>query len=346
MFAALVTLACVAGGPQLITKANIAPLKPVNGRLLTQHAGEKEGKVAIAPHRQHGKKVSFGKSANIHRAAYECTYSDLNYEDYGTDTWFCITTNDQAYKFYFDIKKPMYDIHVNQTYTLDDCDPSFTYVSDNTTYEMMWLEDLSIVFRNILGGGLAMEAQCTTKKGDSFHLTYEPLVLPDTFTEVAVGNLELRLTDFIKENSLFQFTGLNDVYDLGICVATDNKVEGNWTYDDLDKGYTYLYKEGKELRLCNVEMQVASLGEHNYHVDAKMYSYDGNVYVINQDYIEPTLENTAEIVATNLKIDDSMFDIYKGFYGYGLADITASNEEYTITLLCLLRWSDVRDVLS
>ncbi len=333
LLAVLATLTCVAAGPQFAKRANVTKATPVHGRHLTAQAAQKPAKVAIAPASKPSQKLANGKISRIRRAAaYEYTYNVCDYEGFETDTWFSITTSDEAYKFYFDILLPESALEVGKTYTLDDCDPYFTYLSNNTTYEMIMFTDLSLVLSKDTDGRFVVDAQCTAENGDTYHLTYAPLEYPETFTEVEVGDVDIRLLDYVEEQNVFQFMATNDVYDLGICVETDLGIEGHWTTADLLEGdYTYIYKNSKTIKLCDVTMDVTSLGGHNYHIDAKMYSFDGNVYLVKGDYIEPTQQNTADIVATNLKLDDEMFEIYKGFYGYGLADITASNDEYTIT---------------
>lgn len=329
LFAAIASLASVAAETQFVKR----DVTPIQLRHITPLSGQKTGKVAITPSRQHGQKIALGNTSVLRRSAasYECTYSDCHYEDYGYDTWFSITTNDEAYKFYFDLLMSASAIEVGKTYTLADCDPSFTYLSDNATYKMYMFSDLALVFDKDAENNLVVDAQCTIESGDVYHLKYAAQEVPETFTDVEITDVDLRFFDFTKESQLFQFTGKNDVYDMGICIKSNSKIEGSWTMDDTDARYTYLKKYNQNVKLCNITLQVTSLDANNYHIDAKMYSYDGNVYIINRDYVEPTLQNTASIVATDLNIDEDQFEFYKGMYGYGLADITASNDEYRIT---------------
>lgn len=338
LFAAIATLVSVAAPSQFVKKTNIKYANPVQVRHITPQSGQKPAKVAIAPastapFRMYGQTAAIGKASGIRRAHanYECTYSECTYEDYGSDTWFSITTNDEAYKFYFDLRMSASAIEMEKTYTMADCDPSFTYLSDNTTYQMTPFTDLALVFSKDAEGDLILEAQCTTEDEDVYHLKYVPQEIPETFTDVEVSDIPIRFYDFTKESNLFQFTGKNDVYDIGLCVKSKSEIEGSWTKNDMDATYTYLKKGDKNVKLHDITLQVKSLGANNYHIDAKMYAYDGNVYIINHDYIEPTLQNTAAIAATNLQVDEDQFEFYKGMYGYGVADITASNDDYMIT---------------
>lgn len=334
LFLALMTLVSASAGPKFVKSANVTKTTTLRGQRITPQSGQKPAKVAIAPTKQHGQKMAFGTKLNIQRAQqnYECTYNECTYEDYGSDTWFSITTSDNAYKFYFDILLSASAIQEGETYTMADCDPSFTYISDNTTYKMIQLSDLSLQFTKDEQGKLLVEATCiTAEENDTYHLKYAEQVRPETFTDVQVEGLNIRLLDFAKTDGLFQFTGKNDDFDLGIAIKTKGDIVGEWTTADLLAGnYTYLYKEGKMLKLCDVELQVSSLGDHNFHINAKMYAYDGNAYVINADYVEPTKQNEVSIKATDLKVSDEMFDFFMGLYGYGLADITASNDDYSI----------------
>lgn len=335
LLVALMTLVSANAGPKFVKSANITKTTIVRGQRITPQSSQKPAKMAIAPTRQHGQKLAFGTSKlNIQRAQqmYECTYSECTYQDYGSDTWFSITTSDEAYKFYFDVLYPAAAIEEGVTYTMADCDPSFTYISDNKTYKMIQLSEVALQFSKDEQGKLLVEATCiTAEENDTYHLKYAELVRPETFTDVQVEGLDIRLLDFAKTDGLFQFMGKNDVYDLGIAIKTRGNIVGKWTTADLLEGnYTYIYKEGKTLKLCDVELEVSSLGDHNFHINAKMYAYDGNAYIINADYIEPTKQSTASIKATDLKVSDEMFDFFMSLYGYGLADITASNDDYII----------------
>lgn len=333
LFAVLMTLVSVAAGPKFVGKANITRMTLNQRHHLTARSGEKLAKVAMAPQKMHGKRIAIGNASKIKNAptSYELTYSVCNYDGYEADTWFSITTTDEAYKFYFDILVPESELVEGKTYTLADCDPDFSYISDNTTYAMIKLSDLALTLSKGTDGKFLVEATCISKDGDTYHLTYKALERPETFTDVVINDLPIRFYDFTKASGLFQFTGKNDVYDFGICVVSKSAIEGKWETADLNQTYTYLSKDGKNLKLCDESLEVTAIGKKQYHIVAKMYCYDGNVYIVEGDYVEPTVKNTATIVATDLKIDDQMFDIYKGFYGYGVADITASNDDYTIT---------------
>ncbi len=330
--AALAAFASTEAAPQLIKKAD---LMPMHGRQLTEHTWQKPAKVAAPATtlKQHEMQAKLAKPSRAKAEAYEYTYDQATYSDYGSDVWFTITTSDNAYKFYFDILGSEAELEMGKVYTMDDCDQSFTYLSDNNTYAMIRFQDLSLVL-SMDDDQLLVDANCTTVNGDTYHLYYQPLEYPESFTEVAVGDLDIRFKNFTQTMGAFQFTGESSEYDLGLCMASDGQIEGSWTTADVFEGlnnYTYLYRNGQEIRLCDVEMQVASLGANNYHVDARMYGYDGNVYILNHSYVEPTPQLIADFVATNLTLDDSMFDLYMMFYGYGIAEISASNDQYAIS---------------
>ena len=331
--AALATLMSAEAAPQFVKKANVAALKPALSHQITERGAQKPAKISEATLKQHGLQVSLAQPRRAKAEAYEYTYDVMSLSGYDTDTWFNITTTDQSYIFYFDILCTVFDLEVGKVYTMDDCDPSFTYLSNNTTYSMTKFQDVAIEF-SWADDMMVLEANCTTVDGDTYHLYYKPLERPETFTEVAVSNLDMRFKNFTATQGVFQFTGENDEYDLGIAIASDGQIEGSYTTEDIFgelNEYTYLNMGTKVIKLCDVEMQVASLGANDYHVEAKLYAYDGNVYVVNQDYVEPTVQNTVDVVATNLKLDDSMFEMFKAFYGYGMAEVTAWNDEYTVS---------------
>lgn len=336
LFAALVTLVCMAAGPQFVKKANVTKMAPAHMLHITPQSGLKPGKVALTPSKLQARKMAFGKTSKVQQSAqaqtYELTYSELTWEDYGYgDTWFNILTNDEDYRFFFDILKSETALETGKTYTMADCDPDFTYLQDNNTFARIPFTGLELVLSKDAAGKYIVEAQCTSEDGSTYHLKYAPVVRPETFNEVTLNDMNLRFYDFTRASKLFQFTAKDDVYDFGLCVNSDSKIEGTWATADMNMNYTYLKKNNKNLKLWDVELKVSAIGGKNYHVEAKMYAYDGNVYIINRDYIEPTKQNAASIVATNLSIDEDMFDVYKDWYGYGLADITASNDDYSIS---------------
>lgn len=265
----------------------------------------------------------------------ESPYDEWAIQDYGSDQWFNAIDLQKEHWFYFDVFGSLYSIQMGKEYTLNDMDAEYTYVQDIYTFEKDFITEVTFVpgdYGNPLPG---FEAWCTTESGASYHVFYQAPEVPEEFTEVEVGELtSVNLKDLTATQGVFQIVGENASYDFAIAVKSEGQIEGTYTIDDIHglNNYTYINEGVEDINLYSAEMTVTKIaGGNNYHFDAKLWGYNGKLYLISGDYIEPTAEKTVDITATDLVIDDSVFDMYKDFMGYGVATISASNNDYYIS---------------
>lgn len=331
--AAFAMLMSVDAAPQLVKGPKTADLKPVH-RMLSDRAPQKpaiEKKAAKLTDR----KAALNGIRRAKAEVMECTYDTFSAEDYGTDTWFQCTTSDGVYKFAFNPLVPMSELEIGHVYTIDEMWLDYTYVQEVATYSTSFMVETAFELLYTEEGKMVFDCLCTDENGQEYHVYYKPLERPETFTEVELGEFTPMLKDFTATLGAFQFVCENSENYFAVCIASDGQIEGSYTTADLYgeiNNYTYLYTGGGyvETKLCDVEMEVVSLGANNYHMDVKLYSYDGNVYVGGGDYIEPTAENKVTVAASNLVVNTADWDLYMMFFGYGVADFSASNGEYKL----------------
>lgn len=331
LLVAMITVICMTAAPQrLVTKS-----KQIKPDLKFERT------IDALPNKAVVKKQSkaFGKSVvpvnRMHKAeagVIECTYDAINYQEYSTDVWFYPVTSDGTYQFYVDILGTMDEIEPGKVYGMDDVDPEYTYVKVVEDASRSFVADLACVFKEASDGTLVFDLECTTEDGKSYTLTYKELEIPTEFTEVKLDEpTKTELRDFTSTDGMFQFICSNADYDYAFTIVSDG-VAGEYTTEDVYglNQYTYLYNGETQIRLCGIEVAMTSLGDNDYHFEGKLYAYNGNAYVVSGNYIEPKAKEFVDIKATNLEIDDSMFDLYQMFVGYGVATLTASNDEYTL----------------
>lgn len=269
-------------------------------------------------------------------AAIDLTYDELSISDFGSDVWFIATTSDGSMKVYMNPAVPMSDLEFGKVYTADDMLMDYTYIWDYTLGEYVYLSSVEFVLEENDLYGMVFDANVVSEDGQEYHAYYKALEVPTEFTEVAMGEMtSVRLSNFIEDLGSFQFVFNNDEYAGGLCFEAA-QVAGTYTeadcYGALNQ-YTYLTADGgyTQVKLCAVEAEITEAGENIYNINAKLYGYDGNVYLLDAKYAEPKPEKTASIVASNLIVDTSSFDLYWAYYGYGLATIYASSDEYEIS---------------
>lgn len=333
LFAAMIAVVCINAQGQLVSNpVKVQPDRKFE-RTINEHFGMKPSTT------KRPMTISQNAASRMHKAAaetIECPYDEWAIQDYGSDLWFNAIDLQKEHWFYFDPLVSLYSIQMGKEYTLKDMDAEYTYVQDLTTYEKDFITEVTFIpceYENKPIPGF--EAWCTTESGASYHVFYKEPEAPAEFTEVNIGTMTtVGFKNLTATQGVFQFTGDNGFYDFGITISSPGKVEGTYTLKDVYglNNYTYLNAGIDEIKLCDVEMTITKLTKPNdYHFDAKLYSYDGNVYIFSGDYVEPVVEQTVNITATNLDINDSSFDLYQMYYGYGVATIDASNSDYSIT---------------
>lgn len=330
--AALTFVMGASAAPQFASFAKADKLMPkqrVLGHTPAKIAAQKTDKAIMAS------SLTTFANRKAQAAAYELTYDELSIGDYGTDVWFRATTSDGAWAIAINPNVPMDQLEMGKVYGLDDMLLDYTYITDAQTYEYYFPASIEFVLEENEMYGMVFDANMVAEDGTEFHASYKPLEVPAEFTEVEMDEVTLRLKDFREDLGAFQFTFDSEEYGGALCIASTTEIAGTYTVADVYgalNSYTYLYVNGGmvEAKLCNFEAEITSLGANDYAINAKFYSYNGNVYVMNAQYVEPKAEKAVSITANDLKVDDSAFDLYMLYYGYGLVSITASNDNYGI----------------
>lgn len=336
LFVAMIAVMCMTAAPQQLV-SNAMKVHPDRKfeRTISSRMGVKPifGKQANA----FGMRaVPVRKSNKAVADVIECPYDEWAIQDYGSDLWFNCIDIQKEHWFYFDPLVSLYSIQMGKEYTLDDMDADYTYVQDLVTFEKDYITEVTFIPAEYEGKPIpGFEAWCTTESGASYHVYYQAPEVPTEFTEVQVGALNtVGFKDLTKTQGVFQIVGANDFFDFGITIKSQEQIEGHYTLDDVHglNNYTYINDGLEDVNLCDVEMTVTKLARNgDYHFDAKLYGYNGKLYIISGDYVQPTVEKTVDITATNLMIDDSAFDLYKDYAGYGVATLMVSNSDYYIT---------------
>ncbi|MCQ2342396.1 MAG: hypothetical protein MJZ75_02735 [Paludibacteraceae bacterium] len=153
-------------------------------------------------------------------------------------------------------------------------------------------------------------------------------IVPVDTAEVELSNIEL--VDYTTDSSepWFQIVGDNAGYPGGVyvCVNT-NSLTGTFANADIDLDYSGLFIDDEDgIYPVEANGKVTKSG-NTYTYDFYLIDVDEHCYHVYGDFTIPVVESTVDFVATNLVIDDSYFDLYMAFMGYGVFSINASNAE-------------------
>ncbi len=308
----------VSAAPQLMKKAT--PFKPAFENKLTKNAGQK-----IAAPGEAFKLNNATTSAKRAKAeVIESTYDEIQVQDYGTDTWFIATSSDGAYRWYVNPEVPMTEIEFGKVYTMDDMLVDYTYCVDNANGTYFDFASIECVITE----DWKMDCNVVAEDGSQYHVYYKALELPEELTDFELPEMnQVTLSDFISSMGVFQFQGFGDEYEFGLCFESP-VIEGSYDENDCYGGfqYTYVIDHGVKVKLFAVEADITKLNDTDYSLEAVYCAYNGTRYILHSAFIAPTVKNTESIVASNLIVDDSMFDTYLMFFGYGVIEATASDD--------------------
>ncbi len=257
-------------------------------------------------------------------------YSGTYYEEDG-DWYGKLTVDDDNY-FRFDILTgegatfPVAD----KTYTLDDMLSNYTYAYING--EKVNCVDATFTYsKDEQTGKEKIVAQMICNNFVNYNITYTTPERPTEFTDVPVTMTKVKIYDFCQTEGAFQVVGVNEDGDEAAIALRSNQIPGTYTlediYDELDE-YNYIYIAGKQKKLCDVEATItATQPEGSYAITANLYSFDGNKYIVNMDYIIPQVKDTIDVVCTDLEIQPiSFWGFILGYY------LSASNDDYSLAL--------------
>ncbi len=323
---AVLTLVMGASAAPQLRQAVKAELKPTMEHKLTVRPLQK----LAAPDAIFKATANADSQLRAKAEVIESTYDEIRVDDFGTDVWFQATSTDGAYKWYVNPNVPMAQLEFGKVYTMHDMVVDYTFGVDARGY--FDFASLECVLSND-NGKITMDCNIVADNGQEYHVYYKPIDIPTEATEIEVGEMsQVQLTDLTAELGAFQFEMFNADYQLGLCFASTGQIAGSYTTADLygDFQFTYVFDHGTETKLYDVEATITSIGEDEYAIAAKLYAYDGNIYIVDTQFVPPTAQHAETITATNLEVDDSMIATFMAYYGYGVFTSTASNDEHTV----------------
>ena len=217
------------------------------------------------------------------------------------------------------------------TFTEDNCIMDYTgmYIYDEEGYyTLVRFAEVDIVVTDD-ENGLALNAELLSTDNVLYVVSafIAPLPEPKATVELAYANATLE--DGTRSSGTFQFWGdENGVY-TSILLASE-QVEGEYNRFDMYVAYAnyIMFVDGADTTFVDfLDLNAVVTKEGKiYNLVADALGSDTIMYHITMSYTKPDPTDTIDIVATNMVVDE--FE----FLGMVFCIITASNEEYTVTL--------------
>ena len=124
-------------------------------------------------------------------------------------------------------------------------------------------------------------------------------------------------TDAVAEEGWWQIMGANEAYDFSISNVNTTEAAGVYTIDDLDADYSYIsiYGEKDTTKVAFVDgsVTVAVSAEGIVTVNGTLVGSDGNNYIFNLTYKDPTAEKTVNVAVPEWQLVDDYVD-YLGLF--------------------------------
>lgn len=250
------------------------------------------------------------------------------YED-TQDWWMAVIDETGTYRLDFDYVVPVENFA--GTYTIEDLDLSYSYLTtiDEEGYKK-YVDYVSAEFTvtdNAEGKSLVANVLC--EDSVRYLVTAVELPLPEAKDTVELAYTNGHLEDGTRSSETFQFwADENGVY-TSLLIASE-QVEGEYTEKDMYADYAnyIMFVDGTDTTFVDflgLNLTVTK-EDQTYFADAYALGVDTIMYHITMSYTKPAPADTIDIVATNMVIDE--FE----YWGMYFCTITASNEEYTVTL--------------
>ena len=217
------------------------------------------------------------------------------------------------------------------TYNIDNLDLNYSYLTiydedRNKTYVNYVEADFTV---SVTEEGKFLTANLLCENGIRYLVTAEELPLPEPIGNAELAYTNATLEDGTRSSETFQFwADENGVY-TSFLIASD-EVVGEYTQDDMYVAYAnyIMFVDGIDTTFVDFlgfDMAITKEGQ-TYNLVADALGSDTIMYHITMSYTKPAPTDTIDIVATNMTIDE--FE----FWGMYYCTITASNEEYEVTL--------------
>lgn len=250
------------------------------------------------------------------------------YED-TQDWWMAVIDETGTYRLDFDYVVPVENFA--GTYTIEDLDLNYSCLTtiDEEGYKkyVNYVSAEFTVTDNAEGKSLVANVLC--EDSVRYLVTAVELPLPEAKDTVELAYTNGHLEDGTRSSETFQFwADENGVY-TSLLIASE-QVEGEYTEKDMYADYAnyILFVDGTDstfVDFLGLNLTVTK-EDLTYFADAYALGVDTIMYHITMSWTKPAPADTIDIVATNMAIDEFEFlDMY-------FCTITASNEEYTVTL--------------
>ncbi|MBQ8386021.1 MAG: hypothetical protein IJX48_01040 [Paludibacteraceae bacterium] len=217
------------------------------------------------------------------------------------------------------------------TFGIDDLDLDYSYLTiydtDGTKTFVDYVEAEFTV--TVTEDSKFLEANLLCEDSIRYLVSVAELPLPEAKDTVELAYTNGHLEDGTRSSETFQFwANENGVY-TSFLIASD-EVVGEYTQDDMYVAYAnyIMFVDGIDTTFVDflgLNLTVTK-EDQTYFADAYALGVDTVMYHITMSYTKPAPTDTIDIVATNMTIDE--FELF-GMY---FCTITASNEEYEVTL--------------
>ena len=217
------------------------------------------------------------------------------------------------------------------TFTEDNCIMDYTgmYIYDEEGYyTLVRFGEVDIVVTDD-ENGLTLHAELLSTDNVLYVVDAYIAPLPEPKATVELAYANATLEDGTRTSETFQFwADENGVY-TSILLASE-QVEG--VYDKFDMYVAYanyiMFVDGADTTFVDfLDLNaVVTKEDKTYKLVADALGSDTIMYHITMSYTKPAPTDTIDIVATNMVVDE-----YE-FFGFYICEVSASNDEYTVTL--------------
>ena len=217
------------------------------------------------------------------------------------------------------------------TFTEDNCIMDYTgmYIYDAEGYStIVRFAEVDIVVTDD-ENGLTLHAELLSTDNVLYIVDSHIAPLPEPKATVELAYANATLVDGTRSSSTFQFWGNENGVYTSILLASD-QVEGE--YDKFDMYVDYanyiMFVDGTDttfVDFLDLNAVVTKEGQ-TYNMVADALGSDTIMYHITMSYTKPAPTDTIDIVATDMVVDE--FE----FYGMVFCTVSASNDEYKVTL--------------
>lgn len=261
------------------------------------------------------------------KTAHNITIDEFRSTYYPADNdWYVVLYDvNGVYGFAFDI---VADTLVwGHTYTLADMLADYTEAVNLTTEEEAFATAATFVYGKDAQGLEYVNATMTDENGDTYTITYQEPAIPEATDTIALTMTQVHLVDAIASEGAFQFSGVTADGNYSAAVAFNaTSLVGTFTDNDAFMDATFIEGPAGVLDARRANGTVTANANGGYDLDAYVLCMDAHCYHLTFSYVDPVATDTIDIVATNLKIDDSWASFF------GVYFVSASNQDYAVDL--------------